>query len=841
MPDVEYTASKGEERDANPLTGQDISIVSIEEYDRVKEELASSDRAYGRMVGAHNILQSKLRYHRDMTRQWREYTKRWISKDATKRAKSVKSTVPKPTSGVTGQGQSASDAPNPPAFPKGITPSVSDISRSTSPQQQGSTGSNDLQRGNTAPAGQERTMEALRNDIIATQSALNHGHEADAGDSTESFDDSDWIPHSADHSKTPRSIASDHKEVTVPSLAERNGGSSPVVVLERSLKRKRPIRGNEEDIHVHEDGASRTDGAVKPKTVKNEQPSSSPVPALPSLPVASVHDSLDLDDVGDHLDTPRKRQQMERLRMRSSMLAPPAGSSEDPGMLDDALDYAVGPEHENGLLGVKVVDDDQLITKDHKTRSKADENHQRARETEQERLARKYAKRAQFQAHNDRVVGRLEAEQQDPDDGALPIAGRNKSPCAKAYPTPATEGPNRFGTPKGCRETKQRKAKLASPVLRPTDPNSHILPRTSEDSAHYKRPVPPSRRDRGAAHVPALAEDGDGPGATSNSRAAPRDKPNSKQIDTEAPGNIFAKAPDMHLRLGTLLTEPSPAKSVSGSKELDLTSLFPSFRTPHARSGQNDRFKAPTTSPSMPARRSKPSGDTDRTRVLREHKTIEKVWDGRSNSIKAFPTKSTLQPIFRKPPSLDDPLESRPEHEPLRARPLHRLRLEDFKLNPTHSEYAYHESIRKHDEKRAVGGCTDRHCHRCKDQRSFVENSGYQTLRKQGESADEADQRILEDSVGDDKRRLRKMSVEERMEMLWQAKTKEFADLHGKHRQAYTRARSPPGFWNVGMPSTQEEEENREASRLIEKEKLEGRYVEALRGGGRYVFADEVK
>lgn len=820
--DTEHDANESGERDANLPTERDVSTVSIEEYRRVKDGLDSSECAYGKLVGAHNILQAERRYYKDMTKQWREYTKRWISKDATRRANPTNSTASKQTTPAPAPVRRSPNAPTPPVFPAGIAPSVSDVSRSTSPQQQASIGPKYPQKRKAAGSQQDRTMEALTDDIIVTQKALNYGQKADAGDSTESADDSDWIPRSAENFKTPRKEALDHDKPTSPYPATRDGGSSPVVVFERSLKRKRTMRGNEEGVHVHED-----------KAVKNEQPSSSPVPAIPSLPVSGVHDSLDLDDVGDHLDTPKKRQRMERLWIRPPLPAPlPAGKGDQGGM-DDLLDNAEGQGHQNGRSDVKTEDGAQKLIKE-------SGDYQFSGETEQERRAHKHAKRAQLQAHNNRVVGRLEATQEDLDSNPRPSATRSKSPPTRVYPTPATEGLNCFGTPKSHRENEQRRAELVSPVLRAADPNSHVLPRTSDDVAHQKRPVPPSRRNRGAAHVPALAEDGEAPVATSNHRGAAAAKSKSKYLGTDTASEITFKAPDVHHRLSNLLTEPSPAKFVSGSENLDLASLFPTSRTPYARAVQNDKSRFPTTPRSVPAGSVETRDRLECRSVQSDSRIVERMMNGRGNSAKAMTKKITPQPIFRKAPSLDNLSESRPEHEPLRARPLHRLRLEDFKSNPAHSAFAYHEPIRKYDEKRAVGGCTDRHCHRCKDQRNFVENSGYQTVRKQGESADEADQRILEDFLDGDKRRLQKMSPEEWTETLWQAKTKEYADLYGKHRQSYSRARSPPGMWDVDFPNTQKEEENREAARVMEREKVEERFFQALRRGGRYVFADEV-
>ena len=65
------------------------------------------------------------------------------------------------------------------------------------------------------------------------------------------------------------------------------------------------------------------------------------------------------------------------------------------------------------------------------------------------------------------------------------------------------------------------------------------------------------------------------------------------------------------------------------------------------------------------------------------------------------------------------------------------------------------------------------------------------------------------------------------------------ANKHGKHRQAYERARSPPGFWRMDFPSTQEEIEDRKKAMQQEREMIAERLVEASREGGKYIFRDE--
>jgi hypothetical protein len=83
------------------------------------------------------------------------------------------------------------------------------------------------------------------------------------------------------------------------------------------------------------------------------------------------------------------------------------------------------------------------------------------------------------------------------------------------------------------------------------------------------------------------------------------------------------------------------------------------------------------------------------------------------------------------------------------------------------------------------------------------------------------------------------MTKAERDETLLQAKTRELANRHGKHRHAYERRRSPPGFWRLDFPSTQEEREDHQKIEQLERDLVAQRYQEAMRPGGAYLFRDE--
>ncbi|OBW64123.1 MAG: hypothetical protein AUREO_058110 [Aureobasidium pullulans] len=184
----------------------------------------------------------------------------------------------------------------------------------------------------------------------------------------------------------------------------------------------------------------------------------------------------------------------------------------------------------------------------------------------------------------------------------------------------------------------------------------------------------------------------------------------------------------------------------------------------------------------------------------------------------------------------DEPGPILPEHEPLRARPLQRLNLDDFKVNPKFSGslgFAYRESVRKREEKKCLPGCTKEEC--CGAIRRFIAAGG---LPQDTSLTD--DELTLQGYLGSAyATSIHKATAEERQNMLIEARAKAFADRHGKHREMFQRNKSPPGFWRTEMPSTQEMEEDRAEASKMERQKVEERWRDAMRGGGRYMFRDE--
>ena len=240
-------------------------------------------------------------------------------------------------------------------------------------------------------------------------------------------------------------------------------------------------------------------------------------------------------------------------------------------------------------------------------------------------------------------------------------------------------------------------------------------------------------------------------------------------------------------RLGALLEEPT----------LDRQQL--STRRPPA--ARTPRLQAPRTSP-------KPS-------PVRETPTVH--------------TAGYKPPLGHLPP----PPAALPEDEPLRARPLPTLNLDDFRINPAFmgTDYAFSETFRGREQRRCLPGCTRPDC--CGNAfRKAVEMGAVHSTKSDAE--------VLEAYLGRNYNQiLTAYNPAKRKDLLIQARAHAFANQYGKHRQAYERPRSPPGFWRTGMPSTQEAEEDRAKAHEMERQKVEERWREAMRDGGRWLFRDE--
>ncbi|PSR97656.1 DNA repair protein endonuclease SAE2/CtIP C-terminus-domain-containing protein [Coniella lustricola] len=179
------------------------------------------------------------------------------------------------------------------------------------------------------------------------------------------------------------------------------------------------------------------------------------------------------------------------------------------------------------------------------------------------------------------------------------------------------------------------------------------------------------------------------------------------------------------------------------------------------------------------------------------------------------------------------------EEKLLRERPVETLRPEDFKPNPKYNDgvpFIYDEVVRGKDARAELSGCIDLNC--CgKTFRQFAEAERKTVGPSLTTRAEDIS--LMEKYLGDQAWQLGTMSREEKEATWLLAKTWELANKHGRHRQRYSRMPTPPGFWKVDFPSTQERAEERKQAEKIREALTQVRYREAMRCGGAWLFRDE--
>lgn len=171
----------------------------------------------------------------------------------------------------------------------------------------------------------------------------------------------------------------------------------------------------------------------------------------------------------------------------------------------------------------------------------------------------------------------------------------------------------------------------------------------------------------------------------------------------------------------------------------------------------------------------------------------------------------------------------------LREKPVKELKAHDFKPNPAYNQgysYAFSEAIRKRGDRMCLPGCTNPQC--C--------GSHFRVLAGALEPLSAVqEEALLEEYLGDAYNTVMstQMASDERTELILQARTKKMAKDNGKHKEAYERRRTPPGFWRVDFPTTQEQEDDRGRAKQLEIQAVQERWLEAQKKGGRWIFRDE--
>lgn len=749
-----------------------------------RSQHAALQTEYERVSRARDMLESRCRRYKEILKEWREYEKIWIMKRG---PRSSVQEVPADTS-FQAEIYKPADRPTPPVPPEAFTPNPSHTaSRATSTASEVSDALTARpQHHGGHNSGTSRTPTSCL--AIMTPSGVPNAQEKAATPT-----------HIMLHSGAPEGLQRPKDDQVAQiglsaSMIRDEGDDEPVIVSERCLKRKRPVSEQKTNIEVRVD-----------TNVKEEAASSSPIVAVSSRHLHGVHDSLDLDDIGLSVNTPKKTRHLDQTSLLPSLGVgsrtdlPPArlGRSPQPGevalydipTMEDgdnmrqstsvtkATVGCLPTGNANGIGGIR----EECYGKGYQPRNKA-------------------AGRDAIGAHQDQRQATSVML------GMYHIVDSS----SKLVPQGDDDG--------GYSSADSRE----HGVLRPRDPN--ILPRSNIGKS---RPLRPSRQHQVAMNVSALAEDdSESTYLKTYRRTGYGATPSGAKGEGQMNNLSKAKSPGIHRRLSALLNEPSPEKVVLPHSKhvavIERTDQHP--ETP------------PTVSKGASVHRAKHDFFTTRIRRALQQPQDKPISLSRTPSMKKNPLGGIAD--------VDDPPNVSPEQEPLRVRSVDRLRLTDFKLNNKHSEFVFYETIRKHDEKRKVGGCTDPFCDRCKEISRFAEMTEHvtPTTSKLFNSSPIdiviAEQQLIEEFVGHDRQRLEALSPTERQQILKKAREKNFVDMYGKHRQLHNRAVSPPGYWETEFPSTQQEAENREAARVIEKARIKERYEEAMRGG-LWKFADE--
>ncbi|KAG8526309.1 uncharacterized protein KY384_000302 [Bacidia gigantensis] len=732
----------------------------------VEAELLLCKEDFRKVNTAKRMLEIRIRKYKAIQKEWRAYYRDWIERQPHRRHSPKKSRR---------NGESSSKPSLEPKSPRDSAPPTCPPTSSDGGNSSRPTSFHQNARRNVK-LGADAGGEEVAFNFAATQTAIHQEEDEVVDELAETFDVTEL--EAEDAARVGCEDVLVHLEAR-PEKVEHSEGSSPIVVSERSLKRKKLSNEPEPRIDIHQDRVAHPI-AQRKHGVKVELLSSSPL--QPSKLVNqrnNAGDSLDLDDVEGTLYTPRKRQRLEQV-MRSSTMAWNENLEEQ----DPTLITGEEIHDEAGPLSVS----HKLILPDQDTTSIESETQILE---QQLRRARKEAQIAQQNAYNQRVHA--------------------KRSLARVNTTDSPKTPRILTTLSG--QHRHEDDEFSSGMT--TTLGSVTLPWTSHSKHLEGRRTPPSRRDHGAAAVPMLAEDGEG-------LTSPKVPSGTSKTIKEGKGvtvKVASKDPNRHERLGQLLNDPSPPKNpLISDHNQETKKVMPTATTPGAKAS----LRTPQTAP---AKQSKA--------IVQPGSEPAQVLASKFRNPKIYLRKST--PNILRSGSIQ------PDDEPLRARPLQRLKLEDFKPNPAHSSFAFHESLRRHDEKKSRGGCTDPNCQRCKEIDKFLDASGFLSSSTNNPlTTSDNDDKLLKDYLGPSyQRTLSTITPAEKKELLHKARSQQWKDRFGKHRQTFSKAAEPPGFWDTDFPSTQENEELREQARLMERRKVEERREEALRGG-LWVFADEV-
>ncbi|KAH0556419.1 hypothetical protein GP486_005664 [Trichoglossum hirsutum] len=817
--------------------GSDSASQLCRENDELKIQLNDISRRYNVLASAHHALLVKYRKERETVRAWSNYIE--IFKQRRRRSKLTISANPSDDElarSIFPSGTSASDSWTPYSGSPKVSSSPPPLGRTVRSPSSGRggrrTGLNPVQTGVSAPndsikgvggvgvfigatdPGDGATIEheysstdALRESFrhqadrspgfdppipkrsrqqLRVKTKIQRSSETQVG-GYDSAETTDGEVERQDALPSPNMTAvgrSHHSPKAIPKEHESPPGT-PVILSEHRLKRK---------------AISHYGSAAKPIRIKSEHGSSSPAGLVGIRDHCDVPESLDLDEVGEKVDTPRKRKRLSVF----------------------------------------------LESQHHHTDSLLDE-------PDLGLLSHPFQPSAEF-------LRRVKSDRPDPQaDGKTVLhpgepGGGSEQQAEKA--TPKEDIVSRaVGELDGADEQKhlsnlKPKANPRASVLRPGNTNIRLPHSTRGSKLINSCSKPEEELEKTMANAHFLVEDGEMLlGSTQGERTVATADDARKGVGqtTNERGSRFQ-------RLAALMDTRSPSKPVLSPGE---------HRNKDNRQGRGGALIC-----DMQAQRNVTIQGNDKLDPGQDHVVVPEQDQAPTSSretnskarIEQMPRSVGLSdPNYRRPGDSGSKRKQRPEPTSLiaardsgrlRDRPLHSLTLGDFKINPNYtkgSEFAFVETVRNREQRKCLPGCVRPSC--CGGTfRKALELGGIPTpapsniklLWNSPQEPEDEEQRLLEDYVGDERHLLDGISPDARRELVIQARTKQFADKYGRHRQAFERRTTPPGFWRTDMPTSQEFEQDREEARKIELSLIEERYREARRGGkGKWIFRDE--
>jgi len=561
--------------------------------------------------------------------------------------------------------------------------------------------------------------------------------------------------------------------------------SSPAIVEVRCIKKRKAPHGSQ-----------------KIKTeVKVETISSSPI-GLARLQYLDPNESLDLDDIGEKVVTPRKQRRVVELTRPNSR---PVSLSPLAAKLRVHHESQCGSNTMDE--GVGIASQETPVRHRHSILQPRSTNQQILPRTSEDRAPKKR------RIASDEAVGELV------EDGEIEApASKSRRQAANtndrlggllAKPSP----PKRVLSPllmrAGGQEPRSARTSVTSGLAREIqhlsqDEHDQIINFTS---ARLKDHFPSASRRR----VPQSADSSRPSSRSSHAGSAEPTLPSSRTSLRESAG------PSMPTSKGMSRGSEEPTRPTSKGTSRESLHMSPMHFAylPPKRLLPADFAKASPRTPAVNLRltvqHNTGSNKTATSNFRRSRNDIASDWD------------------------ID------PDEEPLRLRPLNTLKRTDFKVNPNYNQgynYAFSEVVRGRTARQeCLQGCTKPEC--CGSKFRTLAEMERESRRRPTLSQEEADEMLLDEYMGDDAYKIRSMSKEQKEELIIQAMTRDMANKYGKHRHAYERRTSPPGFWRADFPTTQEEREDLAEAIEMERNAVEERYKEAMRPNGRFKFRDE--